>query len=194
MIGKSYDGTVANGVAATGSRGWRRSCRSRRSAPGTTTTATRGSRSATTTRPACPVRRGEPHRAGRLRRRHRTGWPPSDGDETGAYNEFWARRDYRRPDADAARSTRQRVRRARRCRTPTSRPATSPSGGRSSATRACTRKMWLTRLGHVDPFDFDRARVGGHPAPLVRQLAAGHRQRDPRRAAGRRRGARRASG
>ncbi len=39
MIGKSYDGTLANGVAATGVKAWRRSSRSRRSAAGTTTAA-----------------------------------------------------------------------------------------------------------------------------------------------------------
>ena len=37
MIGKSYDGTLANGVAATGSKASRRSSRSPRSPLGTTT-------------------------------------------------------------------------------------------------------------------------------------------------------------
>ena len=49
------------------------------------------------------------------------------------------------------------------------------------------RKIWLSQTGHVDPFDYRRARLGRHPAPLVRPRTPRLRQRHRPRADGRHR-------
>ena len=43
------------------------------------------------------------------------------------------------------------------CRTSTSAPSTSASGGTPSPKNGVERKIWLSQTGHVDPFDFRRA-------------------------------------
>ena len=96
MIGKTYDGTLANGVAATGVEGlktivpicaissWYDYDRSQ-GLPF----------SRATTRAACPARSPTTGPSRSTARATLDRMAAKDGDETGAYAEFWAERDHR---------------------------------------------------------------------------------------------------
>ena len=152
MIGKSWDGTIANGVAATGVEGLktivpisrhlllvRLLLRQGRPADDSART---GSPTTSTARP--PAQAAPP-----CSRSSSTAAP-----RTGDYNAFWTERDYvqgRRARSGPASSW------STACRTSTSAPSTSASGGTRSPSNGVERKIWLSQTGHVDPFDFRRA-------------------------------------
>ncbi|MFC0506750.1 Xaa-Pro dipeptidyl-peptidase [Micromonospora costi] len=152
MIGKSYDGTLANAAAATGVEGlativpisaissWYDYSRSN----GLVTRANNysGSLSNTVTNPdrrayCAPVR-------------SQLG---VDGDDvTGDYNDFWAERDYV-PHADRVRAS---VFVVHGINDDNVRPDHFSKWWDALAEEGVARKLWMTGTGHVDPFDFRR--------------------------------------
>ncbi len=159
MIGKSYDGALANGVAATGVEGletvvpisaissWYEYMRFGglpRAYDHATSLATAVSGERTEEDPDCD----------RVNRRMSV----NDGDESGAYTSFWSARDYRRPPGPQVDRLRASVFISHGLQDTN---VTTPNFSRwwSALGRAgVQRKMWLSRLGHVEPFDYDRAR------------------------------------
>ena len=152
MIGKSYDGTLANGAASTGVEGlstivpisaissWYDYTRSNG-------VVTRGnsypsSLSNTVTNPA--------------RRAYcaavRATMALTDGDETGDYTPFWLERDYT-PDAGNVQAS---VFVAHGLQDDNVMPDHF-SKWWDALPANVPKKLWLTRTGHIDPFDFRRA-------------------------------------
>jgi X-Pro dipeptidyl-peptidase len=152
MIGKSYDGTLANGAASTGVEGlstivpisaissWYDYTRSNG-------VVTRGnsypsSLSNTVTDPS--------------RRAHcaavRATLAATDGDETGDYTPFWAERDYN-PDAGNVRAS---VFVTHGLQDDNVMPDHFSKWWDALPSHVA-KKIWLTRTGHIDPFDFRRA-------------------------------------
>jgi X-Pro dipeptidyl-peptidase len=152
MIGKSYDGTLANGAASTGVEGlstivpisaissWYDYTRSNG-------VVTRGnsypsSLSNTVTNPN--------------RRAHcaavRAGLAATDGDESGDYTPFWVERDYN-PSAENVQAS---VFVVHGLQDDNVMP-NHFSKWWDALPPSVPKKLWLTRTGHVDPFDFRRA-------------------------------------
>ena len=152
MIGKSYDGTLANGAASTGVEGlstivpisaissWYDYTRSNG-------VVTRGNSypsflSNTVTNPD--------------RRAHcaavRATLAMTDGDETGDYTPFWAERDYN-PDAGNVQAS---VFVVHGLQDDNVMPDHF-SKWWDALPANVAKKLWLTRTGHIDPFDFRRA-------------------------------------
>lgn len=151
MIGKSYDGTLANGVAATGVEGL------------------------TTIVPISAISNWYGYsRTGGIR--HNTNYPAGlastvtnperrslcaptrdtmnavDGDETGDVNAFWAERDYLRTiDRHTA-----SVLLVHGLNDDNVRMSQVGPYWDALAARDVPRKIWLAKVGHVDPFDFRR--------------------------------------
>ncbi|MFC3502156.1 Xaa-Pro dipeptidyl-peptidase [Micromonospora krabiensis] len=152
MIGKSYDGTLANAAAATGVRGlstivpisaissWYDYSRSN----GLVTRANNysGSLANTVTNPE--------------RREHCAAVREQlgvDGDDvTGDYSPFWAERDYV-PDADRVRAS---VFVVHGINDNNVRPDHFSKWWDALAAHNVPRKLWMTGTGHIDPFDFRR--------------------------------------
>ncbi|WP_328415747.1 Xaa-Pro dipeptidyl-peptidase [Micromonospora sp. NBC_00389] len=152
MIGKSYDGTLANAAAASGVRGlttivpisaissWYDYSRSN----GLVTRANNysGSLSNTVTNPE--------------RREHcaavRTQLGVDGDDVTGDYNAFWAERDYV-PHADRVRAS---VFVVHGINDNNVRADHFSKWWDALAEENVPRKLWLTGTGHIDPFDFRR--------------------------------------
>jgi X-Pro dipeptidyl-peptidase len=158
MIGKSYDGTLANGVAATGVRGLE------------------------TIVPVSAISswydydryQGLPFyydyaswlssyvAQGRTEPIDCTAindeMAAEDGDETGAYTKFWSRRDYRTKPAPDASKVRASVFITHGLQDTNVKTPNFSKWWRILGKYGVERKMWLSRLGHVDPFDHDRAR------------------------------------
>ncbi|MGR6319455.1 Xaa-Pro dipeptidyl-peptidase [Micromonospora soli] len=153
MIGKSYDGTLANAAAADGVAGlttivpisaissWYDYSRSN----GLVTRANNysGSLSNTVTNPArraycAPVR---------------AALGQGGDDVTGDYNDFWAERDYV-PHADRVRAS---VFVVHGINDDNVRPDHFSKWWAALGEQGVPRKLWLTGTGHVDPFDFRRA-------------------------------------
>ncbi|MBY8874231.1 Xaa-Pro dipeptidyl-peptidase [Micromonospora sp. PLK6-60] len=153
MIGKSYDGTLANAAAASGVDGlstivpisaissWYDYSRSN----GLVTRANNysGSLANTVTNPA--------RRAYCAPVRAQLG---VDGDDvTGDYNDFWAERDYL-PHADQVKAS---VFVVHGINDDNVRADHFSKWWEALAERDVPRKLWLTGTGHIDPFDFRRA-------------------------------------
>jgi len=151
MIGKSYDGTLANATAASGVDGlttivpisaissWYDYTRSNGVR---TRTNYPGSLSNTVTDPdrrayCAPVR--EEMNA-------------NDGDETGDYTDFWAERDYNPYFRDVKAS----VFVVHGINDNNVKPDHFSKWWVGLEKRNVPRKLWLTQTGHVDPFDFRR--------------------------------------
>ena len=154
MIGKSYDGTLANAAAAYGVEGlstivpigaisnWyfytrmngitTRSNSYPSSLSNTVTDANR--------RAYCAPTRAE--------------MAAADGDETGDYSAFWRERDYL-PDMDNVKAS---VFVVHGLQDDNVRGNHFSEWWYGLAERNVPRKMWLTGTGHVDPFDFRRAK------------------------------------
>ena len=155
MIGKSYDGTLANGVAATGvdgpdhdrpdlarSRDWYDYSRM-------------GGIRFNTQLPGTPRQHGHRRRPPRALRADRaTAMNAADGDETGDINAFWTARDYRK-DADNVKAV--GVRHARPPGRQRQAEPLSASGGPASRRTTCRASCGCRAPGHIDPFDFRRA-------------------------------------
>jgi X-Pro dipeptidyl-peptidase len=152
MIGKSYDGTLANGVAATGVDGlttivpidaisdWYRYSRTNGIRHNTDYPA---SLSNTVTNPdrralCAPVRQN---------------LNAIDGDETGDMNPFWDERNYF-ADVDKVKAS---VFAVHGLNDDNVRMSQFAHYWEALGENGVARKVWLPRVGHVDPFDFRRA-------------------------------------
>ncbi len=151
MIGKSWDGTMANGVAATGVRGletivpisaissWYDYSRYNGIVRSTGHHAFLHDYVGGRPEAACAA----------LRQELVTG----SEDETGDYNDYWAERNYL-PDASKVRASVFVVHGVNDLNVQTSHFA---KWWTELAENGVPRKIWLAQQGHVDPFDFRRA-------------------------------------
>ena len=152
MIGKSYDGTLANGAASTGVDGlstivpisaissWYDYARSNGIRFNTNYPS---SLSNTVTdpadRPGCAT--------------VRLTLDMTDGDETGDYTPFWAARDYN-PNVDKVKAS---VFAIHGINDNNVKPDHFSKWWYGLAANDVPRKLWVTQTGHIDPFDFRRA-------------------------------------
>jgi X-Pro dipeptidyl-peptidase len=158
LIGKSYDGTLANGVAATGVEGlktivpisaissWYDYTRYQGlpfsyDYPTFLSSFVEGNR----TEPVdCDAKNDQ--------------LAADDGDETGAYTDFWSRRDYRTAPSPQASNVTASVFITHGLQDTNVKGPNFSKWWKVLGDNGVTRKMWLSRLGHVDPFDFNRTR------------------------------------
>lgn len=157
MIGKSYDGTLANGVAATGVDGletivpisaisswydynrWQGAVKSN-NYPSSLSRSIASNRTIATD---CSAR---------------LNWMnANDGDESGAYTDFWAERDYREGSYYDVSKVKASVFIMHGLQDNNVKTMNASKWWEALAEQGVDRKMWLTRLGHVDPFDSERA-------------------------------------
>lgn len=156
MIGKSYDGTLANGVAAAGVDGlrtivpigaisswydynrWQGVVKSFNYASGLSRSVARNRTIPTD----CSARLAF--------------MDANDGDETGAYTDFWAERDYREGTYYDASKVEASVFIMHGLQDNNVKTMNASKWWTALGEHGVTRKMWLTRLGHVDPFDSER--------------------------------------
>lgn len=157
MIGKSYDGTLANGVAAAGVDGlktivpigaisswydynrWQGAVKSY-DYPSELSELIATNRTVPTD---CSAR---------------LNWMnANDGDQTGAFTDFWAERDYRDGTFYDASKVKASVFIVHGLQDDNVRTMNASRWWQALGAYGVTRKMWLTRFGHVDPFDTDRA-------------------------------------
>lgn len=157
MIGKSYDGTLANGVAATGVEGletivpigaisswydynrWQGAVKSF-NYPSSLSRSVASNRTIPTD---CSARL--------------TYMNENDGDETGAYTDFWAERDYIDGTYYKASNIKASVFIMHGLQDNNVKMSNASKWWAALEENNVDRKMWLTRLGHVDPFDSERA-------------------------------------
>lgn len=153
MIGKSYDGTLANAAAATGVKGLT-----------TIVPISAISNWYFYTRMNGIVTRGGSYPSSLSntvtdagRRAYcaptRNAMAAADGDETGDYTPFWAERDYL-PDVSKVTAS---VFAVHGLQDDNVRTNNFSEWWYRLAERGVPRKVWLTGTGHVDPFDFRRA-------------------------------------
>jgi X-Pro dipeptidyl-peptidase len=164
MIGKSYDGTLANGVASTGVEGlttivpisaisdWYDYSRSN----GVRHTVTHYPASLSTTitqnQSASLLGIVPPSRTA-LCAPTRTAMSAVDGDATGDINDFWSERDY---NANVA-NVHAAVFASNGLNDDNVRPNQFSKWWYGLAANNVPRKLWLSQEGHVDPFDYRRA-------------------------------------
>jgi X-Pro dipeptidyl-peptidase len=157
LIGKSYDGALANGVAATGVEGletivpiaaissWYDHMRYGglpRVHDHASGLAEAVARQRTERDPDCA----------RLTRR----MAAEDGDRSGAYTAFWSARDYRRAPAPGVGRVHASVFIVHGLQDVNVGPPNFSQWWSALGRAGVQRKMWLSRLGHVEPFDHDR--------------------------------------
>lgn len=156
MIGKSYDGTLANGVAAMG-------------VPGLKTIVPIGAISSWYDYDRyqnLPFSYDYPTYLSEYVAGNRTApvscgpWfaklAAEDGDETGAYTSFWADRDYRNGPTTDASQVRASVFMIHGLQDDNVKTTNFARWWKLLGDHHVQRKLWLTRVGHVDPFDSDR--------------------------------------
>jgi X-Pro dipeptidyl-peptidase len=157
MIGKSYDGTLANGVAATGVDGletivpisaisswydynrWQGAVKSN-NYPSSLSRSIASNRTIPTD---CSAQL--------------TWMNENDGDESGAYTDFWAERDYREGTFYDVSKVKASVFIMHGLQDNNVKTMNASKWWEALGEQGVDRKMWLTRLGHVDPFDSERA-------------------------------------
>lgn len=156
LIGKSYDGTLAQGVAATGVEGLK----------------TIVPISAISSWYDYDRSQGLPfsyNYPGGLSRRVESGRTRSvdcsainaemdakDGDETGAYTKFWSRRDYRSAPPPSASEVTASMFISYGMQDTNVKTIHFGRWYKLMKKQDITTKIWLSRLGHVDPFDYRR--------------------------------------
>lgn len=158
MIGKSYDGTLANGVAAMG-------------VPGLKTIVPIGAISSWYDYDRyqnLPFSYDYPSYLSDYVAGNRTepvncgpcfdSMDADDGDETGLYTDFWAARDYREGLTTDASQVRASVFIIHGLQDDNVKTPNFARWWRLLGEYHVERKLWLTRVGHVDPFDADRSR------------------------------------
>ncbi|HET7327883.1 MAG TPA: CocE/NonD family hydrolase [Nocardioidaceae bacterium] len=156
MIGKSYDGTLANGVAATGVEGLET----------IVPIAAISSWYDYTRYQGLPFSYNYPTFLSSYIARDRTEavdcserlayMTTHDGDETGAYTDFWADRDYRVGATRNAANVEASVFVVHGLQDFNVKTPNFSRWWDALGAHGVERKMWLTRVGHVDPFDSDR--------------------------------------
>jgi X-Pro dipeptidyl-peptidase len=157
MIGKSYDGSLANGVAATGVAGlvtivpisaissWYDYDRSQ----------------------GLPFSYNYPSYLSRVVEGSRTravnctainnALDANDGDETGAYTQFWSDRDYREAPRPSAARVKASVFLVHGLQDTNVKTVNFGRWYELLLEHHVVTKVWLSRLGHTDPFDYRRA-------------------------------------
>jgi len=159
MIGKSYDGTLANGVAATGVKGLQTIVPISAISSWYDYTRYRG----------LPFYHDYPAALAQTVSFGRTSYDPDcarvnrrmsadDGDGSGAYTPFWSARDYRRAPRPQASRVRASVFLVHGLQDTNVKTRDFARWWSALGRGGVQRKMWLSRLGHVEPFDHDRAR------------------------------------
>ena len=156
MIGKSYDGTLANGLAAMG-------------VPGLKTIVPIGAISSWYDYDRyqnLPFSYDYPSYLSRYVAENRlvdqncegcfAQLDLQDGDETGAYTPFWAARDYRDGLATSASQVKASVFIIHGLQDDNVKTPNFARWWKALGDYHVERKLWLTRVGHVDPFDSDR--------------------------------------
>ena len=157
LIGKSYDGTLANGVAATGVEGLKTIVPISAISSWYDYTRYQG----------LPFSYDYPTFLSSYVEGNRTEpvncdavndlLAATDGDETGAYTDFWSRRDYRAAPTPQASNVTASVFVVHGLQDTNVKGPNFSKWWKVLGDNGVTRKMWLSRLGHVDPFDFDRS-------------------------------------
>jgi len=151
MIGKSYDGTLANGVAATGVVGLTTIVPISAISNWYGYSRTNGIRHNTDYPASLSNTVTNPDRRA-LCAPTRANMSLIDGDETGDVNAFWAERDYRTTVDKVTAS----VLAVHGLNDDNVRMSQLGDYWNALSERNVPRKIWLSRLGHVDPFDFNR--------------------------------------
>ncbi|QMW64846.1 CocE/NonD family hydrolase [Mumia sp. ZJ1417] len=156
MIGKSYDGTIANGVAATGVKGletivpisaissWYDYSRSQGLPYSWNYSSGLAARVATN--------RTQPQDCSATLQRMND----EDADETGEHNAFWDERNYRDAGALNAEKVKASVFIYHGLQDTNVKTRHFSTWWEELGNAGVIRKMWLSRVGHVDPFDIDR--------------------------------------
>jgi len=157
MIGKSYDGTIANGVAAAGTTGLE-------------TIVPIGAISSWydyTRYQGLPFSYDYPSWLSSYVMRDRTRevdctaqlaqMDAEDGDESGAYTDFWAERDYRDGSVYDASQVTASVFAVHGLQDDNVKTPNVAGWWEALGEAGVERRLWLTRVGHTDPFDSDRA-------------------------------------
>jgi X-Pro dipeptidyl-peptidase len=156
MIGKSYDGTLANAVAATGVRGletivpisaissWYRYQRSNGVVYNYDYASWLANYVDTDPEPKCQAVRDR--------------MDAEDGDDTGDYNAFWAERDYVNGLLGDASKVRASVFVVHTVNDLNVKPDNFSTWWQALAKRNIPRKIWVGQYQHVDPFDFEGRR------------------------------------
>ena len=156
LIGKSYDGTLAQGVAATGVKGlktivpvsaissWYDYDRSQGlpfsyNYPGGLSRTVESSRTRSVDCSAINA-----------------AMDAQDGDETGAYTKFWSKRDYRKAPAPKASKVKASMLISYGMQDTNVKTIHFGRWYELMKKHDITTKIWLSRLGHVDPFDYRR--------------------------------------
>ncbi|MDQ3408265.1 MAG: CocE/NonD family hydrolase [Chloroflexota bacterium] len=159
MVGKSYDGALANGVAATGVGGLRTVVPISAISSWYDYTRYRGlpfyhDHPAFLARRVSEERIRHDRDCARINRR----MSAHDGDESGAYTTFWSARDYRRAPQPEASRVRASVFLVHGLQDTNVKTHDLARWWSALGRQGVRRKMWISRLGHVEPFDFDRPR------------------------------------
>jgi X-Pro dipeptidyl-peptidase len=157
LIGKSYDGTLTQGVAATGVKGlktivpisaissWYDYDRSQGlpfsyNYPTGLSQTVEGGRTRSVDCSAINAKMSQ-----------------QDADETGAYTKFWSKRDYRESPAPSADKVKASVFISHGMQDTNVKTVNFGRWYDLMKENHVTTKIWLSRLGHVDPFDYRRA-------------------------------------
>ncbi|MDN5852335.1 MAG: CocE/NonD family hydrolase [Actinomycetia bacterium] len=156
MIGKSYDGTLANGVAATGVEGLETIVPIAAISSWYDYNRYQGlpfyyDYPTYLSRYVAGDRADDIDCSDRLEQ-----MAANDGDETGAYTDFWAARDYREGVERNAANVEASVFIAHGLQDFNVKTTNFSRWWDALGKHGVERKMWLTRVGHTDPFDSDR--------------------------------------
>jgi len=156
MIGKSYDGTLANGVAATGVEGLETIVPIAAISSWYDYTRYQGlpfsyDYPTYLSQYVAGERADDVDCSDRLEE-----MAANDGDETGAYTDFWAARDYREGAERNAANVEASVFIVHGLQDFNVKTPNFSRWWRALGKHGVERKMWLTRVGHTDPFDSDR--------------------------------------
>ena len=154
MIGKSYDGTLANGVAATGVRGLETIVPIAAISSWYGYSRMNGVKYVTDEQPwlADYVDTDPPDKCAAVN----AGLDEGEDDATGNYNAYWKTTDYR--DGTIARASRVRasIFAVHGVNDLNVKDDHFADWWKALARYGVQRKVWLTQRGHVDPFDFRR--------------------------------------
>jgi X-Pro dipeptidyl-peptidase len=157
LIGKSYDGTLAEGVAATGVEGLKTIVPISAISSWYDYDRAQG----------IPYSYNYPGGLSSLVESARTqpvdcsainAWMNAhDGDETGDYTRFWSKRDYRKRPAPSASRVKASVFLVHGLQDTNVQTPNFARWLQQMYVHGVVTKVWLSRLGHVDPFDYRRA-------------------------------------
>ncbi|XVQ08805.1 Xaa-Pro dipeptidyl-peptidase [Spirillospora sp. CA-255316] len=154
MIGKSYDGTLANGVAATGVEGLETIVPISAISSWYDYSRMNGVKYWTDEQPwlADYVDTDPPAKCAAVRAELDRG----EDDATGNYNRYWAESNYRRGTVGNAGNVRASVFAFHGANDLNVKTNHFSLWWRALAERGVTRKVWISQRGHVDPFDTRR--------------------------------------